>query len=176
MGEPKALLRLPSGQTFLEKALALLSSLTGMQIIAGGEPEMIGRITLPHLHIEDSHPGEGPLAGIETALATRFGSGYLVIASDQPRLSEDLLQRLLNGDADQIHAFELNGSIIPLPIYVPQSTLTSITNILRSANRSVRHYIEVNDHALIQLPSKDAPMIQSVNTLEEYQKLLAELK
>jgi len=175
MGSPKALLRLPNGQTFLEHALALLSSLTETQIVAGGEPEIIGQAAFPHLHINDLHPDEGPLAGIEGALATRLGSGYLIIASDQPKLSVELLQRLLNGNADRIHAFESDGIIIPLPIYVPQSALASLTNVLRSANRSVRRFIEANNHELIPLPSNDLPILQSINTPEEYQALLAEL-
>ena len=175
MGEPKSLLRLPNGQTFLENALALLSGLTDKQIVAGGEPETIGQMALPHLHVADLHPGMGPLAGIEAALATHFGSEYLVIASDQPRLSKPVLQRLLNGDTDRIHAFEADGIIIPLPLYVPQTALTTLNDILKSTNQSMRRFIEANDYDLIHLPSSDMPPLQSINTLEEYQTLLAEL-
>ena len=186
MGEPKALLRLPNGRTFLESALALLSSLTETQIVAGGELEIIKGMTLrtgtetrppelSFLHIEDLHPGEGPLAGIEAALSTRLGSGYIIIASDQPKLGEDILQRLLNGDGNRIHAFEVNGTIIPLPVYMPQSALSALSDAMTGDLRSLRLFIAANNPELILLPTGDLPGLQSVNTPEEYQELLSEL-
>jgi len=186
MGEPKERLPLPNGRTFLENALDLLSRLTDMQVVAGGEPSTTEGVRMrksplthpfkpPFLHIMDLRPGEGPLAGIEAALATGFGGGYLVIACDQPKLSAALLNRLLNEDADRIHAFEAEGSVIPLPVYVPQSALPAVRKAMNDGVRSLRQFIKPNNPYLVELPLNELSLLQSVNTPEEYQNLWGEL-
>jgi len=173
MGEPKALLKLPSGRTFLENALDLLSQLTDVQIIAGGEPELAKGLNYQSRWIKDLHPRYGPLAGIEAALATQLGSGYLVVACDQPRLSVKLLSRLLKGDMKRIHAFQVEADIIPLPLYAPQSAENSLLNIMGGANKSARYFIEACDYELIHLPREEVPLLQSINTPVEYKALLS---
>jgi molybdopterin-guanine dinucleotide biosynthesis protein A len=146
-----------------------------MQIVADGKEEISDGIHFPQLHICDLHPGEGPLAGIEAALATRFGSGYIIIACDQPRLDKAILKRLVGGHPDRIHAFEVGGDIVPLPLYVPQSAWGVMVKVMQGDNRSIRHFIEAGKYKLIPLLASEAPLLQSVNTPEEYQELLAEL-
>ena len=185
MGTPKAFLRLPDshGRTFLENALGLLLGLTDRQLVAGGAQDADNRADIAYLRVDDLRPGEGPLAGMEAALATGSGTGYLIIACDQPNLTEELLQRLLDGDAGRIHAFiadlefcqvfrpDRTPNIVPLPVYLPQSALTALRQALDGGIRAVRPFLAVNNPELIRLEPDQIPKLQSINTPEEYQQL-----
>src|SRR6185437_8162970 len=80
MGRDKARLRLPSGQSFLEKLRGDLSGLADDVWISGPYPELGGFV--------DDMPGQGPLGGIATAVARLDdGTRLLVNPVDMPFLS-----------------------------------------------------------------------------------------
>ncbi len=114
MGRDKALLPLRSGlliQTIAAKAAAA----AGTAVLIG-DPDRYGRLGIECL--PDLRPGMGPLAGIETALASGRGELNLVLACDMPDIETRWLRRLLAGarQTDQrcIVTREPDGALQPL--------------------------------------------------------------
>jgi len=171
MGRPKALLALPNGKSFIEHALELLARVTSLQLVAGGEAAWTPTGIKTYRHIADLHPGQGPLAGIEAALDSGFGTEYLVIAIDQLRLSDELLARLLEGDKNRLHSFRIQDSIVPLPIYVPIAARGVLKTIIAGDNRSLRRFIESADPLFHNVPREWAPNFESINTPDDYRRL-----
>ena len=63
-----------------------------------GDPAIYGDMGLPV--IADRFPGQGPLAGIEAALAQTKSDPNLIIACDMPAIRENLLEELFIADGD----------------------------------------------------------------------------
>ena len=92
MGRDKALLEL-EGQALLERAARRVLAAAGSVAVVG-MPERHARFGWPV--VEDLRPGEGPLAGIEAALASPYAADWnLIVACDMPHLDAALLERLL---------------------------------------------------------------------------------
>ena len=92
MGRDKALLEL-GGQALLDRAARRVLAAAG-QVAVIGSLERHAQFGWPV--VEDLRPGEGPLAGIEAALASPYAADWnLVVACDMPHLDPTLLERLL---------------------------------------------------------------------------------
>src|SRR4051794_41764780 len=74
MGSDKALLRLPSGETLLERALAVGASGARETRIAGSRGKYAGFAWAGEI-VEDLYPGQGPLAGIQAAVGASGTGG-----------------------------------------------------------------------------------------------------
>jgi len=90
MGREKTTLEL-GGQTLLERALQLASSVAAETFLVGprAELEAYGRV------VEDVFPGQGPLAGIHAALGATSTELNLVLAVDTPFLEARFLDYLV---------------------------------------------------------------------------------
>ncbi len=91
MGRDKALLPLDSG-LLLEEIAAKVTVAAG-HVMLIGDPERYRDLSVECL--PDLRSGMGPLAGIESALASRRGEWNLIVACDMPSLEEEWLCRLL---------------------------------------------------------------------------------
>ncbi len=92
MGRDKALLEL-EGEALVERAARLVVAAAGSVAVVGNAARH-GRFGWPV--VADLRPGEGPLAGIEAALASPYaGEWNLIVACDMPNLDPALLKRLL---------------------------------------------------------------------------------
>ena len=80
MGRDKALLEW-RGATVAEHLAGMAGRLVG-QVCLVGEPDRYRH--LPLRSIPDLRPGNGPLGGLETALAATDAEFNLVLACDQP--------------------------------------------------------------------------------------------
>lgn len=80
MGRAKAFIEI-DGSTLLDRAVAALSD-AGIDeiVVVGGDESRIA--TAGHRSIADEHPGDGPLGGIITALATVEADLVVVLACD----------------------------------------------------------------------------------------------
>jgi molybdopterin-guanine dinucleotide biosynthesis protein A len=171
MEQPKALLTLPNGKSFIARALELLARVTALQLVAGGDAAWMPKGIQAYRHVADLHPGQGPLAGIEAALTSGLGKGYLVIAVDQIRLGDELLAGLLQGDKSRLHAYRIRDSIVPLPIYVPQAAQGSLGAMIAGNDRSLRRFIESSGPLFYDLPVERLPDFESVNTPDDYRRI-----
>src|SRR5580700_6840876 len=90
MGADKA--RADSGGRALALRVADKAALVCGTVSLVGDPAEYGDLGLPV--IADRFPGQGPLAGIEAALAASPCEANLILACDIPAVREDLLEEL----------------------------------------------------------------------------------
>src|SRR6185369_14860860 len=94
MGTDKALLRLPDGETLLEHAMAVLSSVAS-EVRLIGSNEKYADFTATAQIVEDIFPERGPLGGIHAALASTDTDLNLILAVDTPAVTTVLLEYLV---------------------------------------------------------------------------------
>src|SRR5689334_16554621 len=94
MGEDKAGLRLPSGMTLLEHALATCGAVAGQVGIVGPRTRYASYAWAGEI-VEDIFPDRGPLGGIHAALSVTQTDWNIMLAVDVPGASAMLLRWLL---------------------------------------------------------------------------------
>src|SRR5688572_11288706 len=94
---PKHRIILADGRTLISHVIAALRCVCDPPtILLGGNASDHATLNLTDCqHLPDLRPGLGPLAGIEALLASSISSQYLVCPCDTPRLTSNLLERLL---------------------------------------------------------------------------------
>lgn len=91
MGRDKALLPY-QGATLVEWVASRVRQAVGSVVLVGGV-ERYSQLAIPC--ISETYAGDGPLSGIEAALASPYARDWnLVVACDMPGLSTHMLQRL----------------------------------------------------------------------------------
>jgi molybdopterin-guanine dinucleotide biosynthesis protein A len=116
MGHDKAFLRLPSGSTLLENALAVASAVAGEVGIVGPK-ERYGTYAWAGEIVEDIFPGRGPLGGIHAALSITQTEWNILLAVDLPQVSADLLRWILQQAREagsQVTVASVDGGLHPL--------------------------------------------------------------
>ncbi|MCS7461782.1 molybdenum cofactor guanylyltransferase [Paenibacillus doosanensis] len=121
-GKMKALLPL-NGQLFVERQLAELGALCSEILIVANEPAQLEPLLPgygpPTRIIPDLHPGCGPLAGLQAAMAQASGKLLWVVACDMPYVSAaaaGAMAELLADGAEAADAIvpQLAGKLQPL--------------------------------------------------------------
>ena len=141
MGQDKA--RLVWNSHFLiEDVAARVSNVAG-NVALVGQPERYSDLNLECL--ADLHPGLGPLAGIEAALASGRGELNLILACDMPDVRSAWLEHLLN-TADRTGALcvvtrENTGTVHPLCAVYRTACLDAVRARLESARLKLREFI-----------------------------------
>lgn len=167
MGRDKALL--PWGErTLLEHMICLLRNITT-------DVRVVGRDALP-----DMRPGEGPIEGLRTALATTTADVNLVVAVDLPFLEVRLLDRILRQlDSTPRHLVLCqSGGQIPLCLGAKKSLLADIENYRNRGGRSLRGLSKAVDAEMITEQDLadlglDRTLFRNINTPEEYRNAFA---
>jgi len=94
-GAPKGLLRVPTGETIVERWRALGAG-AGLSCVLVGEAEAYAPLGLEA--IADLAPGAGPLGGL-AALMRRAPKGRVIaVGCDMPHVTPPLLERLMAAD------------------------------------------------------------------------------
>ena len=99
MGRDKALLPYRGG--VLVQSIAQAVTLAAGSAVLVGDPGIYGGFG--HPAIPDILPGEGPLAGILTAIENTTAEWNLVVACDMPSLSVEFLDTLFNREIGRAH-------------------------------------------------------------------------
>lgn len=137
MGRDKALLPW-YGSTLVEVVAERVFQAAGSVTLVGA-PERYTGIPLPA--IADLHPGLGPLAGIETALAATEADWNLVVACDMPaitvRFLRELLERAERLDPDCLVPVTTSGRLQPLCAVYHRRCLEAFRAALDSGTRSM---------------------------------------
>lgn len=140
-GRDKALARL-GGQTLLERAAASLER-CGVRLLVAPP----GRYALPGWEeVPDTRPGEGPLAGLEAALAAataRRGAGWVALCGvDQPALTPAYWAALWEArtapGALAVQALDPQGRAQPLAALYHTALLPGVTALLDGGERRLR--------------------------------------
>jgi molybdopterin-guanine dinucleotide biosynthesis protein A len=77
-----------------------------------GDPLLYAELGLPV--IADRFPGQGPLGGMEAALAATSSDVNLILACDMPAIRQGLLEELFIGDGDCVVPRHDDGRLEPL--------------------------------------------------------------
>jgi molybdopterin-guanine dinucleotide biosynthesis protein A len=116
----------------------------------------------------DLHPGFGPLAGIETALASGRGNWNLVVACDMPDLDARWLSNLLDtaetGNLACIAARDSAGVVQPLCAVYRNDCLAAVQRAIVSDRPRAQDLLKDLEAVPFDFPA----MISNVNTPEEW--------
>jgi molybdopterin-guanine dinucleotide biosynthesis protein A len=175
MGRDKALLDL-GGERFVERiARALGPYVASVRLVGrrGGGCGIAG--------LEDLRPGEGPLAGIETALAAASGAAAFVVACDLPLVSGELLALLARRAAlapgSIVVPADAGGRVAPLCGVYPAGALPVASGLLDAGERRPRALLDAFPTVLVHfreyayLPGAKR-LLLNVNTPDEYRAIV----
>ena len=139
MGQDKAGLTL-EGQSFLDRMTEGLAPLFDQVYVSVDRPGRYpGRQELP-----DLRPGQGPLAGLETAFLRTGAEEVFLAAVDLPFASPDLARRVVAaaGDGDACVIRRRDGGAEPLFALYRRSCLPALTACLDEGRRAVKALLE----------------------------------
>jgi molybdenum cofactor guanylyltransferase len=141
-GQPKGLLFAPGGRERLVPRLLRLASeaLPGAGQVLVGRQEAYSGLGVPQL--EDATPAAGPLGGLVSLLraAKRAGrSEVLLLASDLPHLTAELMQRLASFELEALAvAPRIDGRFEPLFARYQVAALQLAEEALDAPDRSLQ--------------------------------------
>jgi molybdenum cofactor guanylyltransferase len=122
-GTDKGLL-VVGGVPIVARQLAVLAPLVSERIVVAGDPtpykDFDARL------VTDLHPGAGPLAGLESALAATTAEHLLVFACDLPFLDAALVSSLRDAPAAEAVVVRLGGKAQPLAARYARSILPRV--------------------------------------------------
>lgn len=140
MGQSKALLEL-AGERLIERVLARLRAVSQEQLVITNTPEefpfLAGQVRLIP---DETGPGQGPLAGIASALSEARHPRVLVVATDMPFLNVALLRYLAQLDpAAAVVVPRLSPDAFPETLHAiyGRSTLPLIRAQLATGRRKI---------------------------------------
>lgn len=142
MGRDKAFLPLDDAPMLRVIASRVADAAGGVTIIAPPDTyESLGFEV-----VSDLKPGQGPLAGIETALTLGRAENNLVVACDMPNVSAAFLRRLLDAagqsTADCLLSVSPDGRQEPLCAVYRLSCLPAIRSALAAGTRKIRDVLK----------------------------------
>ena len=167
MGRPKEGVILWDGRPMIEHVIEALAALCRRVVIVGACSGFRVDPGRGIIHLVDRSPGQGPLAGIETLLASGLDSGYLIVACDQPLLTPHRLRPLLQeGDPTAPRFFRApdGTELDPLPGYFPAAWLPMVRDALARDQRSVRALVRRTRVAWVSISEVLRADLRSVNT------------
>ncbi len=178
MGQDKALLRLASGRTLLENAVAVASAVAG-QVGIVGPRQKYGSYAWAGEIVEDIFPEHGPLGGIHAALAATTTDWNLILAVDLPGVTAELLQWMLKiarQSEAQVTVASVAGGLHPLCAVYRKGFRERAENALKeSRNKIDASFDPATLRVLTEEEVRDAgfnpEMFLNINTPEEFQRL-----
>jgi molybdopterin-guanine dinucleotide biosynthesis protein A len=180
MGSDKALLRLPSGETLMERALAVGASVARETRIVGAREKYAAYAWAGEI-VEDLYPGQGPLAGIQVALKTSATEWNVVMAVDMPLVSGKLLAWLVERAKE-------SGAVVTVPrakagryetlcaVYRKEFCAVAEAALREARNKIDPLYALVNVRVLepeeMAAAGFGAELFENCNTKEDLQRVL----
>lgn len=141
-GSPKAFAKL-NGKHFYEYAVeALVPYCDKITIVT--RPEFVDRFSKRFTVITDEpdYFGEGPLAGIYSAMKNEEAMRYIVLPCDMPYMKASLIGKLIEYAEENIIAVKLNGQFHPLVSIWPGTILKDLKNTLDQKQLRVTPFLE----------------------------------
>jgi len=161
-----------------DKALLQWRSRSLVETLAGCVKEAAGNVALignPELYsglgfecLPDLRAGQGPLAGIETALASGRGELNLIAACDMPGLEVQWLKMLLleadESRAECVATRDGKGQLHPLCAVYRDNCLVKVQNALDTGRLRTFNLLEELDTVVLET----GQVLWNVNTPEEW--------
>jgi molybdopterin-guanine dinucleotide biosynthesis protein A len=166
MGRDKALLPYRGG-ALVESVARAVAQAAGSVALVGGAASYEG---LGFPLVADLYPGEGPLGGILSALASGFAAWNLIVACDMPELSAKLLEELLDAaersDAEALLPCGPSGMLEPLCAAYHRSSYGALDAAFARGIRKVT--AAFGGLRVIEWPVPERLSLQNVNTPEDW--------
>jgi molybdenum cofactor guanylyltransferase len=162
------------GKSQLERAFELAARYLPEVYVSVRASQAADPSRLRYPLIVDSVPGEGPIVGIRSALATRPDVAWLVLACDLPFLSEAALSQLLaeRDPAASATAFRSTHDDLPEPlcaIWEPKSA-AELAAYQAGDGRCPRKFLM--RHGAKIIAPRDRRALDNINTPDEYRDAL----
>jgi molybdopterin-guanine dinucleotide biosynthesis protein A len=165
LGNAQKALVCVGGQTIVARQLAVLAPLTSEQIIVAGDTKPYEG--LGARLVTDLHPGAGPLAGLESALAATKADALLVFACDLPFLDDALVTALRDARAAaEAVVARLDGKAQPLAARYARSILPRVQRRLSKDKLRMLDLVAELDPEWLDFPAGTRALF-NVNTPEE---------
>jgi molybdenum cofactor guanylyltransferase len=173
MGRPKALL--PVGETTLIEWMARrLAFRFERLLVSAGDERQLPVSLRPHL-VRDQRPGAGPLAGIESGLATTTHGVLVAVACDMPGVGVELTQRLLAASEGHDAAVpRVGGRPEPTCAAYRRSAAGPITAVLDAGRRRAAEALAELDVSWLE--DEPAGQFADLDTPEDYAAFLDALR
>jgi molybdenum cofactor guanylyltransferase len=136
-----------------------------------GDPAVYSDMGLPV--IADRFPGQGPLAGIEAALAASESDSNLIIACDMPAIHENLLEELFSANADCVMPRHDDGKVEPLCAVYQRHCHPVIREALETGIRKVTdalRFLENHGLAIRYIRVSSPSSFANLNTPEDWRR------
>jgi molybdopterin-guanine dinucleotide biosynthesis protein A len=167
IGGDKGSVRL-AGRTLAERALAVLDSVLDDVLLSVGKT---GQHRRANAVVVDLHPGRGPLAGLEAALAARPGRPVFVLACDLPLAGAKVVERVLARAASGVrHAAgpaawlaSSEGRVQPLCGLYSAATLEPARRRLEGGDYSMAGLLELLAVTAVPIDDLGAHRLLNVN-------------
>src|SRR4051812_3603004 len=163
------------GRTQLEWAFDLVSPLCAETYVSVREAQRGDPVRSRFPLLVDGKPGEGPIAGIYSAVTTHPNAAWMIIACDLPFLTPDTLRHLIaHRDPTRIAtAYRSQYDGLPEPlcaIWEPSASEALLAHI--NAGKHCPRKLLINSNAaLLDLPVSHS--LDNVNTPDEHQAAAA---
>jgi molybdenum cofactor guanylyltransferase len=166
------------GKTQLTRAFELASRHVEKVFVSLRADQMSDPMRAQRPMIVDSVEGEGPIAGIRSALAAHPEVAWLVLACDLPFLSDTAIEELLRRrDASALAtAYRSAHDGLPEPLCAvwEPSAAAALAEYHAAGGHCPRKFLIRHGAHLIDLP--DPRALDNVNTPEEYSQAVAALE
>lgn len=161
MGRDKALVEVGGRPLVLAAVDAGRAACPAVTLV--GDPERYSHLGLAV--VPDRSPGEGPLAGIEAALAATEADLNLILACDMPALDPSIFETLFAAGGDVAMPRYSDGKAEPLCAVYHRRCLPSIRAALAGGVRKVTEALEALEVRYILAASPDS--FVNLNTPDE---------
>lgn len=180
MGQDKATMRLASGRTLLENALAVSGTVAGQVGIVGSRHKYASYAWAGEI-VEDVFPDRGPLGGIHAALAATTTEWNVILAVDLPGVTATLLEWLLKlarQSGAQVTVVSVAGGLQPLCGVYRKTFRDRAERALKEGHNKVdasfdRASLRILTEEEVRAAGFSPDMFVNVNTPEEFQKIAA---
>ncbi|HVW87383.1 MAG TPA: molybdenum cofactor guanylyltransferase [Bryobacteraceae bacterium] len=164
MGTDKALLEI-SGRPLALRVADEIAPLCGSVTLVG-DPERYAHLGLRV--IADAFPGQGPLAGMEAALAAAESDWNLIVACDMPALDTSILEELFRAAGDCALPRYDDGRVEPLCAVYHRRCHSTVLKALETGVRKVTEALR--PLAIRYVPVAGEGPFANLNTPEEFRK------
>lgn len=166
-GRPKGLLPGPDGAPLALRAAWIFHGI-GVPCVLVGNRDLYGALGVEV--IDDTRPGEGPLAGLEAALieaARRGAEGVLLVACDMPFFTAALLERLARAPTAAAVAPWREGRHEPLFARYRGDVLAEVQARLERGERGMQPLLRAVGAAPLALEAGEEALLMDWDTPED---------
>ncbi|MFQ5676108.1 MAG: molybdenum cofactor guanylyltransferase [bacterium] len=167
-GQNKALYALDTGETLLERVIAIIpASIKAIKLVTNS-PEDYRFLTLPML--PDVHPGLGPISGVHAGLVDSQHQLNFFLACDLPMISTDFIERILAAHSGQdIFGIKTAKGYEPLCTIYSKNCIPKIETLLAAKEYSLQALFEAMPSEFIEVPNSE--VLFNLNTIHDLQAL-----